>query len=404
MSEYEVRVSTNVDTNELDAAQKKLDNLVKNEKHIKVDFDIQGIKNLNKINGVFKNIEKNNKISVKADMDTSGIKKGLSDIEKAKRSVSTLKIDADVSKANADFKKFESLTTKSAEKARKLLSDINKDINNVKLAPNDFVMEANFKKLTNDLEKYKNQIKVVQNEQKALGNSISSTSKSFSKIDAVTASNKTLTWLKNNSRAAKVYGDQLEEIAESQRKATSNQELTSLNKDVNKIVSEAKLLGLTGKSFTAEFKRAFSQIAQFTQIYGGIENVIQSVKNSVIELKNVDSILTEISKTSDMTSTQLAKLGETSFDSASKWGKKASDYLLGIQEMSRSGYYGKQAEQMAETSILAQAAGDLNSEVANSYLLASNAAYQYSGNVEKLNALLDGQNMINIVVMLYRNI
>lgn len=394
MSEYEVRVDTNVDTSELDSAQKKLDSLVKNGKHIKVDFDIQGMKNLNKINGVLKGIEKNNKISVKADMDTSGIKKGLSDIEKAKRSVSTLKIDADVSKANADFKKFESLTTKSAEKARKLLSDINKDINNVKLAPNDSIMEINFKKLTSDLEKYRNQIKVVQNEQKALGNSITSVSKSFSKIDAVTASNKTLTWLKNNSRAAKVYGDQLKEIAESQRKATSDSELTSLNKDFNKTVSEAKLLGLTGKSFTAEFKRAFSQIVQFTQIYGGIENVIQTIQNSVIELKNVDSILTEISKTSDMTTDQLTKLGETSFDSASKWGKKASDYLLGIQEMSRSGYYGKQAEQMAETSILAQAAGDLNSDVANSYLLASNAAYQYSGNVQKLNALLDGQNMI----------
>lgn len=394
MSEYEVRVDTNVDTSELDSAQKKLDSLVKNGKHIKVDFDVQGIKNLNKINGMFKNIEKNNKISVKADMDTSGIKKGLSDIEKAKRSVSTLKIDADVSKANADFKKFESLTTSSVEKARKLLSDINKDINNVKLAPNDSIMEINFNKLTSDLEKYRNQIKVVQNEQKALGNSITSVSKSFSKIDAVTASNKTLTWLKNNSRAAKVYGDQLKEIAESQRKATSDSELTSLNKDFNKTVSEAKLLGLTGKSFTAEFKRAFSQIAQFTQIYGGIENVIQTIQNSVIELKNVDSILTEISKTSDMTTDQLTKLGETSFDSASKWGKKASDYLLGIQEMSRSGYYGKQAEQMAETSILAQAAGDLNSDVANSYLLASNAAYQYSGNVQKLNALLDGQNMI----------
>lgn len=394
MSEYEVRVSTNVDTSGLDAAQKKLDNLVKNDKQIKVDFNIDGMKNLNKINGVLKGIEKNNKISVKADMDTSGIKKGLSDIEKAKRSVSTLKIDADVSKANADFKKFESLTTSSVEKARKLLSDINKDINNVKLAPNDSIMEINFNKLTSDLEKYRNQIKVVQNEQKALGNSITSVSKSFSKIDAVTASNKTLTWLKNNSRAAKVYGDQLKEIAESQRKATSDSELTSLNKDFNKTVSEAKLLGLTGKSFTAEFKRAFSQIAQFTQIYGGIENVIQTIQNSVIELKNVDSILTEISKTSDMTTDQLTKLGETSFDSASKWGKKASDYLLGIQEMSRSGYYGKQAEQMAETSILAQAAGDLNSDVANSYLLASNAAYQYSGNVQKLNALLDGQNMI----------
>lgn len=166
MSTYEVKVSTNVDTSELDAAQKKLDNLVKNDKQIKVDFNIDGMNNLNKINGMFKNIEKNNKINVKADMDTSGIKKGLSDIERAKRSVSTLKIDADVSKANADFKKFESLTTSSVEKARKLLSDINKDINNVKLAPNDSIMEINFNKLTSDLEKYRNQIKVVQNEQK----------------------------------------------------------------------------------------------------------------------------------------------------------------------------------------------------------------------------------------------
>lgn len=166
MSTYEVKVSTNVNTSELDAAQKKLDNLVKNDKQIKVDFNIDGMNNLNKINGMFKNIEKNNKINVKADMDTSGIKKGLSDIERAKRSVSTLKIDADVSKANADFKKFESLTTSSVEKARKLLSDINKDINNVKLAPNDSIMEINFNKLTSDLEKYRNQIKVVQNEQK----------------------------------------------------------------------------------------------------------------------------------------------------------------------------------------------------------------------------------------------
>lgn len=166
MSTYEVKVSTDVDTSELDAAQKKLDNLVKNDKQIKVDFNIDGMNNLNKINGMFKNIEKNNKINVKADMDTSGIKKGLSDIERAKRSVSTLKIDADVSKANADFKKFESLTTSSVEKARKLLSDINKDINNVKLAPNDSIMEINFNKLTSDLEKYRNQIKVVQNEQK----------------------------------------------------------------------------------------------------------------------------------------------------------------------------------------------------------------------------------------------
>lgn len=83
---------------------------------------------------------------------------------------------------------------------------------------------------------------------------------------------------------------------------------------------------------------------------------------------------------------------------------RISDYLLGIQEMSRSGYYGKNAENMANLSVLAQAAGDLTSDTANSYLLASNAAYNYQGNVEKLNAVLDGQNEINKMVSLYGNI
>lgn len=54
--------------------------------------------------------------------------------------------------------------------------------------------------------------------------------------------------------------------------------------------------------------------------------------------------------------------------------------------------------------MLAQAAGDLTSDTANSYLLASNAAYNYQGNVEKLNAVLDGQNEINKMVSLYGNI
>lgn len=56
-------------------------------------------------------------------------------------------------------------------------------------------------------------------------------------------------------------------------------------------------------------------------------------------------------------------------------------------------------------SILGRFLG-LNGEISapDSYLLASNAAYNYQGNVEKLNAVLDGQNEINKMVSLYGNI
>lgn len=219
-------------------------------------------------------------------------------------------------------------------------------------------------------------------------------SKSFSKLDGEIASNKTLTWLKNNSAAVKDYGDALEDLALKQRNATSAEELKGYNKQVNALKTEAASLGKTGSSLFSDLSRGFKQIGQFALTYGGIQKGVDMIMDSVSELKEIDSILTEISKTSDLTNSQIQELGANSFEAASQWGRTATDYLLGVQEMSRSGYYGDQAEKMAQTSILAQAAGDLDADMANSYLLASNAAYQYQGNVEKLNALLDGQNMI----------
>ena len=216
----------------------------------------------------------------------------------------------------------------------------------------------------------------------------------FSQRDATMASNKTLAWLKNNSKAAKDYGDVLTDLATKQKLSTNPESLKEYTKQVNAIKAEAASLGKVGKSVTEELSRGFKQIGQFVWTYGGLQQTVNVITNSIGELKSIDGILTEISKTSDLTTGQLKTLGETSFDSASKYGKKASDYLTGVQEMSRSGYYGDKAEEMAQLSVLAQAAGDINANAANSYLLASNAAYQYQGNVQKLTTVLDGQNMI----------
>lgn len=249
------------------------------------------------------------------------------------------------------------------------------------------ITSSNFDGVNADLKEMNSLVQKVTTEFNRLEQPIST-------LSATKAGDATLNWLKNNSKAAKEYGSALESLAQKQKQAKTGGEAKSYQQEVNAIKAEASQKGLTGNSITSELKRAFSQIGQFVGIYGGLQRAVSAVTDSISELKEIDTILTEISKTSDLTTSQLKTLGETSFDSASKWGKKASDYLTGIQEMSRSGYYGKQAEQMADLSVLAQSAGDLDPNTANSYLLASNAAYKYQGNVEKLNAVLDGQNMI----------
>ena len=389
MSQYEAQVDVKVNDSALVEAKQKLKEL--ENKNITVKIAGDG-KELSQILSTLKQISN---AKPKIGVDTSGAKSAVSsltsDFQKLKslaNEISRLKIqkanlelnpDKNVNQISVLSKQIDSLQNKYSG----LYSTLKQDLNDTQIT-----------QLSSITEKTANKIEVLDAKAKDLSNTMKTTTSTFSSLDAKTASNRTLAWLESNTKAAKKYGQQLRELADAQAAATSKEELTSLNKTFRGITAKAQAEGLTGKSFYTETKRAFSQIFQFTQMYGGIQRIVSSIGNSINELKEVDSILTEISKTSDLTTAEINALGESAFDAASKWGKTASDYLLGIQEMSRSGYYGEQAEQMAQLSILTQAAGDLDADMANSYLLASNAAYQYAGNVQNLNTLLDGQNSI----------
>ena len=173
-------------------------------------------------------------------------------------------------------------------------------------------------------------------------------------------------------------------------KSVGNDAATSMKK----IEAEQRSMGNIGNTMSNSLKSSVSFLSYWTSSAYLAMQAVTKVRQAFTELREINSIMTEISKVSQMTSDQLKKLQSTSFETASKYGKKASDYLTGIQEMNRAGFQGKAGEGMAELSVLAQAAGDLEADLANDYLIASDAAYGYAGNVEKLNALLDSQNMV----------
>ena len=202
-------------------------------------------------------------------------------------------------------------------------------------------------------------------------------------------------WNQKNTRATK------EVRAENDRYVASlrdlNNQMTKI--DFNKIntgfkqnENSMRTLNRLGASLKDQMKQAANSFTQWISVSSAIMGVVYNTKQAVSELKDLDDILTEISKTSDLTTEQLKNLGDTAFDTASKYGKKASDYLTGVQEMYRAGF--DNAEQMAELSVLAQSAGDMDATLSNNYLMATNAAYKYKGSIEDLNNVLDSQNYI----------
>lgn len=158
--------------------------------------------------------------------------------------------------------------------------------------------------------------------------------------------------------------------------------------------SEVSATGYASKSTADKIKGMLSHVMKIGSFFGVASLAINSFRKSLGTLKGNDTLLTEISKTSEMTKRQLKELGDEAFKVASKYGQLSSGYLLGVQEMARSGYEDLSKE-LGELSLLTQSAGDMTAENANNYLLATDAAYKYGGSIEKLNAALDGANYIS---------
>ena len=158
--------------------------------------------------------------------------------------------------------------------------------------------------------------------------------------------------------------------------------------------SEVSATGFTSKSTADKIKSMLGHITKIGSAFGVASMAINNFVKSLQTLRSNDTILTEISKTSEMTKQQLKELGDEAFKTASKYGQLSSNYLLAVQEMARSGYEDTSKE-LGKLSLLAQSAGDMTADSANNYLLATDAAYKYSGSIEKLNAALDGANYIS---------
>lgn len=199
-------------------------------------------------------------------------------------------------------------------------------------------------------------------------------------------------WEKLHPGSAKRLSDEIDEIRKAIDSADSAK-LDNLKREFENVTSEASILGDITKSLGKSLKSAFDDLAPYALIARGGQMITNAFEESFDTLRSVDTYLTEISKVSSRTKSELDSLSGSAFESASKWGVDVTTYLQGAQEWSRSGYE-EQSEALAELTVLAQSAGDMTSDVATSYLIATNAAYKYAGDAEALNAVLDGQNQI----------
>lgn len=309
------------------------------------------------------------------DVDSSNIAKNLN----SKKDFKELSSYADLEKT---YNKLISLK-------KELSTGVTDDVFGRKLNDNDYIDKYN--QYLDILEKAKNQSKVLANE-------VSSSVKPFNKLDATIASNRTLSWLENNTKAAKKYGAELRDLAELQRSSTSKIELDDYTKRVRGITSKAQSEGLTGRSAMMDLKRAFSQITQFAGVYDVIQNIVFEVPRQMVKsVKDINAAQIELTKVSTAPQAQLTKYWDEAAVSAKKYGSTINDVINSTSDWSRLGYNLEDAKELSDVTTLLSKVGDnMTQESSSEGLISTLKGFQMEADqaesiVDKVNEVANTQ-------------
>lgn len=200
---------------------------------------------------------------------------------------------------------------------------------------------------------------------------------------------------KNNTATKEVISANKAYIASLRDLNTQMTEMqyNEISDEFEKTESSIRSIGKLSASFKEQMSQAAQSLTQQFSLSSAVMLIISKTRDAISDLKKVNTLLVEISKENNkLSKSDLAQIGNDSFDIASKYGKTAADYLSDVQEAARAGY--ENAMGIAELSVAAQDAGNMTAELANQYIIATDKAYKLGGSVEKLTEILDGSNYI----------
>lgn len=239
-------------------------------------------------------------------------------------------------------------------------------------------------------------LKRVQNNLTAVTNE---TRRFASATEVATLQNRMEAWLNNNSRAAKTYGNTINELISrlqnlSAKGNVQKVQLQQLAAEFTQVKTAAQAAGLTGKTFGDSLKGALSSISRYIGASTLIYTAIRAVRGGIQNVIELDTALVDLKKTTDATESELKSFYYTANDIAKQLGVTTKEVISAAAEWSRLGYSIKDAETMAKTSsIFASISPGLDIEGATDGLVSAMKAF----NIEADDALDGIASKINII-------
>ena len=269
----------------------------------------------------------------------------------------------------------------------------------LKILPTLEKVKTAFREINSEIEKGDSaDFTKIEKSMKDISSSVSKVKTAFDKLEAPVgdlgqrAAQKTTTWMNSNTRALKVYGDELTEIIELQKKAKTMGELDVANNKFNALTSSARANGLVGKGWKDSLKSTFGLVTEMFGSFSLVNRADDIVRDMVGTIREVDDALTDLKMATNVSDSQAESLMET----YSKMGRELKatgvDVSTAATDFMKQGETIANAQKLAHDSIVLSKVGDLSAEESTKYLTSAMKGYKVEAQdalsiVDKLSAV-----------------
>lgn len=397
MSDFRIRIQAELDAKNLTS---QINALKQNKIKIPVEIDFKNADIQKALSGL------NGKTTrIKPTVDTSGIQQAktatdslrtsMAQISKFQFKVNTGGLTAELSKLKSQIDRFSQQSMTDGQKAQ--VEKITTSYRQLQQVINEISAKSKSGTLnTDDINRYNAALKTTQNQVRVLSNELSGMA---SATDRIKLTSQMQSWLNNNTKATKEARAEIERYI---------QEINSLNGSLTKgqlngyansfksINAQMVAMGKTGSSAITDFKRAFTQIAQFAGAYGIIQNVMWQVPRQMWQaVRDIDNAMTNLQMATGVSNDQAKELMSTYAQLGNQLKATSTDVAASATEWLKQGQSIENSEKLAQDSIILSKIGNLSSEDATKTITA--AMKSYSLGVDEVMGFIDQISSIDLV-------
>ncbi len=229
---------------------------------------------------------------------------------------------------------------------------------------------------TGDWQKYQAQLQAVKSEYQKLKAEFKNTN-DLTKLNQQTSIlyNRITTYMRNNSKATKLYGDQLNALREKTRTVTDASQYQEINREFQQLTTNIAAAGKAGHTLGTTIQNIVQRFSAYFGVTATITKIINLMKTMISDVGELDKSMVALKRVTNETNETYDAFFKQATASAKKLSSSINDIVAATADFAKLGYNMTDASKLAEIAKMYSNVADMDISEATNNLVSVMKAY-----------------------------